>query len=560
MRYFVTALLLLTCTTIQYTAVAQDIQQQVDSLRAVLQTSKPDTNKVLLLHAISYKYFSINPDTGIQYGQKALKLAQQLKYREGIAKANMAIGRCHAIQDEYPKALYYFQAALVEAEKLKNQHLIAPALVSIGAVYTRKDEYETALTYLMRAQAAYAIAGVENVGALMDNIGNIYFRQDKYAEALGYYKQSATLNEKFDPGKQSLAASYCNLGAAYIALDDYNNALKYLFSALAIQEQTGKTRRTASTFNNIGKTYLNIVHETQAGMPDSLKDRSANLKKALYYEKQSMAICEELGLQDMLESVYSNISQIYYEYGDLENTTLYFDKYDDIKDSLRDIQKEKDFARVEAQYFFLKKTDSLKYQHQLKDEEIKKSKLERNGYVLVISLIGLISVLLINRQKLKHQQKRKLAETEAEHTKQVAQQQLEAFTKNIQEKNQLIETFAQEIEKYKALPCSNELPEKDKSLETLQGSVILTEEQWVDFQALFDKVYVGYIGRAKEKFQDLTPAELRFIVITRLGLNNKEMAAMLGVGAEAIRVSKHRIIKKIKPAEGATLEEIINSI
>ena len=43
-------------------------------------------------------------------------------------------------------------------------------------------------------------------------------------------------------------------------------------------------------------------------------------------------------------------------------------------------------------------------------------------------------------------------------------------------------------------------------------------------------------------------------------MNNKEMAAMLGVSHEAIRANKHRLLKKIQLPEGAALEEVVHSV
>ncbi|MBZ0100181.1 MAG: hypothetical protein K8F30_13945, partial [Taibaiella sp.] len=90
--------------------------------------------------------------------------------------------------------------------------------------------------------------------------------------------------------------------------------------------------------------------------------------------------------------------------------------------------------------------------------------------------------------------------------------------------------------------------------------VILTEEQWVDFRLLFETVHPGDINRANQKFDNLTPADLRFVLLTRLGLGNKEMATMLGVGPEAIRVARYRLLRKIRLPEGASLEETVLAV
>lgn len=168
--------------------------------------------------------------------------------------------------------------------------------------------------------------------------------------------------------------------------------------------------------------------------------------------------------------------------------------------------------------------------------------------------------MFVNRQKLKHKNKVIAVEAEKNKIAHLAKQQLEDFTKSIQEKNELLEQFKAEIEKYKALPCSNQIPEDESSLNALLNSVILTEDQWLSFQSLFDKVHTGYITRAKDKFKDLTAAELRFLVLSKLNLNYKEMAAIMGVSIDAARISKHRLLKKVQLPEGTDFESFVHSI
>ena len=83
---------------------AQPAKVAVDSMVEILPAAKDDTNKVMLLCEISRAYFQFAPDKGITYGQHALNLANKLEYKFGIMKANFAIGRCHAAQQQLAPA------------------------------------------------------------------------------------------------------------------------------------------------------------------------------------------------------------------------------------------------------------------------------------------------------------------------------------------------------------------------------------------------------------------------------------------------------------------------
>ena len=59
---------------------------------------------------------------------------------------------------------------------------------------------------------------------------------------------------------------------------------------------------------------------------------------------------------------------------------------------------------------------------------------------------------------------------------------------------------------------------------------------------------------------ELTPAEIRFMTLAKLNLSTKEMAASLGVSAQSVRVTRHRLLKKINLPEEGSLADLVNSI
>jgi len=181
-------------------------------------------------------------------------------------------------------------------------------------------------------------------------------------------------------------------------------------------------------------------------------------------------------------------------------------------------------------------------------------------------------LLLYNRSQLKNKsrQQQLIAEKKlAENELRSASGQLDAFTQSIREKNEFIEKASQVIERMndelnlaKDKPANLvTLPETDSnSLRLLQNSVILTDEDWKNFTGLFEKVHQNFFIRLKEKLPGLSPAETRFIALTRLKLSTKEMANMLGVTVEAIRQIRSRLKKKLNPEGEEGMEELVEKI
>ncbi|OSZ79175.1 hypothetical protein CAP35_13245 [Chitinophagaceae bacterium IBVUCB1] len=538
-------------------------QPNTDSMLAVLKTAPDDTNKAKLLQEIAGAYFQTNPEQSKAYSLQVLQLSEKLQWDMGILRGNYLTGRCYAIQNDLPQALKYFQHALTIARKIKNANREGIILSGISAVYATNNDYDKALKYGLEAAEVYERAGIKYYQHLMVNIGYLYIRQEKFDDALHYYHKA--LQQELQYGtpesRGELANIYLNLGGVYIRQGNLVPALENYYKAEGMLSQLGLTKNIAISQADIGECYLRAAQgKNKVPLPDSLRDKNTNLNKAERYLLMAWEAGNKLGLIEIRAEVAGSLTNLYAARGQYQKAFEYQSINVVLRDSLRDIGKEKEFAMVEAQYLVQKQTDSLHYLNALKDKEIKQSKLQRNGGILLIALAGIISLLLINRQKLKHIQRRKIAEAEKQKAEELARMQLDDFTKSIQEKNQLIEKFADEIAKYQALPCSNELPEGDNSLQLLQSSVILNDEQWASFQSLFNKVHNGYISRVKEKYPDLTTAELRTILLTKLGLTNKEMAAMLGVSLEAIRVNKHRLLKKIQLPDDIALEGFVQDI
>ena len=73
-----------------FTAYGQDVNN-IDSLKNVLHEQKEDTNKIKTLCDLSISYRFYYPDSGLAYGQQAMKLAKKLDYQKGIADSKLMI-------------------------------------------------------------------------------------------------------------------------------------------------------------------------------------------------------------------------------------------------------------------------------------------------------------------------------------------------------------------------------------------------------------------------------------------------------------------------------------
>ena len=121
----------------------------------------------------------------------------------------------------------------------------------------------------------------------------------------------------------------------------------------------------------------------------------------------------------------------------------------------------------------------------------------------------------------------------------IAEYDLQNTHNNVVEQSHMVEKLSLEIEK---MAHSDE---RQAFIDQLMAKTILTEEQWTEFKHLFEKVYPAFIEEQKILYPDLTPAEIRLLVLEKLGIGLHEMANMLGVSKNAIHQTRYRLRRKM---------------
>jgi hypothetical protein len=127
--------------------------------------------------------------------------------------------------------------------------------------------------------------------------------------------------------------------------------------------------------------------------------------------------------------------------------------------------------------------------------------------------------------------------------------QLSKTTRSLSEKNKLIEQLQEHSGQ-----------EKDAVIAQLQQSMILTGEDWEEFQSLFEKAYPGFIEHLKKISPKLTPAEIRLLLLFKLKFSLKEISHILGISYDSARVSWYRMIRKLNQPSNISPTELLELI
>ena len=130
--------------------------------------------------------------------------------------------------------------------------------------------------------------------------------------------------------------------------------------------------------------------------------------------------------------------------------------------------------------------------------------------------------------------------------------ELTNFTTQLLQKSKEQESLQVQLEALK-----EKVTEKEAvtSIQELVASKILTKEDWYTFKEKFTNVYPNFFLDIKNKGYKLTKAEERLVSLEKLGLDNAEIANMLGVSVDTIFMSRYRLRRKIQaPTEVSLIE------
>lgn len=380
---------------------------------------------------------------------------------------------------------------------------------AIGQIYDRKEAWG-------KAEAIYRQtiirAGVYQdnawVGIASGSLGNLFLIKGNYDSALFYHRRNYTMNFS-DRAPEDAAKSALKIATVFVRTQHLDSALHYIYAGRELARK-------------------HIVDSVQQ----------------LEYQKNVFIVMIELNKAKQDYKAAFHLSDSLMLTKDILRQKL------DIKLLNRAVEKS-EVERHQAELNLLESQKSL-------------SRLRYSVLIAVLLSVMIIAALVFNRYRVKKLRQMKLAETEKKETEEKlkqAEELLTAYLNIIREKTSLLENMDIELQRLKE--GSNDAPDLNSiaaNRERLISSTILTGDDWRQFRTLFEQVHPGFLQRLREKFPDLSPAEMRLLILTRLNLSAREMANMLGISVDAIRKARYRLRKKLNLEEESNLEAIFQQI
>ncbi len=446
---------------------------------------------------------------------------------------------------DYAKAVekigqsYTFIQDLTQADLPDKQEL----LYNIAFMYYQVDYYNAALEYINLAENEPSKSYYPQLRLLLLNLrGIIYKNKEDWDNAI------LTFNEVYENALSKKKETWQrvaqnNLAEIYYRQNSFKNALRHLNWTLEANDNQEIIEILLKKHKLLALIYIKT--NNIKGFSKAVEEIEQLL--VLVTNKEEI---DRLGQLLHLRAYSKKLK------GDYEQAYVLMDS------ALMMTQREHTIKNTELIERYSYKEAIQKYNHE-------KSALENQKKTNIIVWIGAISIVillivifitLIQKQKLFHKQKKVRLELEKQLIKnelENASEKLKEITLSLLEKNEQIQQIQKELEligndKVK----DNDSKERVAYLNSLLSRSIITPDRWLQFKRAFENVHKNFIENLKIKMPELTESEIRYIVLRKLNLTSKEIASILGVQFDTVRLYKYRIKKKYDIDDEA-LEDII---
>jgi len=209
-----------------------------DSLLKKLQSSRLDTNRVLLLIDIGQQFEGSDPEKAKQYYGEAGQLSKKLEYKLGILKFISNYTYLLNMQGLFDSSLAMNLESVKMAREWSDSVALAKCLFNTGTSYQLLNRYEQSVEAYLEGRAIFSRYNNEIFTAKADDIlQTLYQKLKRYDKALDLGEEAIRLSRK-NKLDYELSNALTNMALNYIALNQAEKAIPLLTEALQLSRAT----------------------------------------------------------------------------------------------------------------------------------------------------------------------------------------------------------------------------------------------------------------------------------------------------------------------------------
>lgn len=599
------------------------IRPNNDSLKRLLSKSHGE-HRIEILLQLSDQTRRSDIEIAIEYAREAVNVAEKLDKESLLGESYRTLGWLFSIDGDYPRGLQNLVQARQVFERIADSHKVAATLENLGALYRRQSNYSTALEYYYRAlELKEPIQEQADLAHTLLNIGVINEKLGQKKKAIDFYKRALAISQQNEDAS-NIAINAVQLGKAHASAGKIDQALKVMGMALDASKQLPGEHATATVLLEVSELYedqkayrraidanreaLNLAREMsdrrleglalknialiytkqgdltqanrylvqtlplfeQSGIPEEIIHIQIQLAHNYFAQgkaaesivtgKTALQKAEELGSFELSRQVLEALIKMYHETNKFDEAFWAQKQLIAVKDSIYNQVKSGKIAEIQTLYETKQKEQEIALLQKQKEQQA----LLRNALMAGLILIGLIGILVYNRQRLKI----KKNSTELENTRLKEQKlvqdlefknrQLTTHTLHLVQKNETMKELKDKIGRIRR--DNGNIGQGLQKLENLVDYSFNLDDDWEQFRLAFEEVHKGFFDYLKKCYPDLTPNELRLAALAKLNLSIKETATLMGITPNSVKTARYRLRKKLDIKTEENLAEFMMAI
>jgi tetratricopeptide (TPR) repeat protein len=499
------------------------------------------------------------PDSAFRVVQHAMDLSEKANFAHGIANCHHIVGQVYYHQGFYMEALNN----LLEAERIydkgdyKKEN--AENLNQLGLVYYNIRQPDLALKKHEQALALYEqLQSPKGIAYTYGCIGHSYEKKQQYPKALEYQEKALRYYQEVND-LRGTANILENIGSIYEDLENYTLARDYFLKALHLNEQTRDSLSMIINLNNLGDGYRKTQHD----------------ELAIRHSSQALELATRLNDQYQVVSAYKDLSKAFNQSGRYREAYDNLEKGRNLYEEMYGQETQRQLALLQTLFELERKNNDIK----VLEASEQLNQVIKIALVSGIALLVLLAFAIISRQRLKISQDRQLIDRK-ESQQQLMQVELEnahlhekqlqdelennaksltAHTLHIITKNKMLEDLRDKLSEVSS-EDARDYRKKITGLIRLIDHNFLQDRDWDDFRNIFQQVHQTFFDQLQTVSPELTPADTRLAALIRLNLPSKDIATILGISQDSLRIARYRLRKKLGLVRGDSLTRFITTL
>lgn len=499
------------------------------------------------------------PDAALAVLRKKYNVAVNKHDRVAEGLSLQQMGKVCYNQGHYSQAMEFYLHADGIFTELNKPELLAANLGDMGLLYYYNKQLDKARLVYNKALTIYNQTGnLKGQAQISGSIGHLYEKGRQFDSA--FYYQRLALEKYTRAGfKQGAAKIYENLGSIYEDLGKYDSAYVSFNQSLHLYKEEHNSTGSIEVINNLGDILRKTGKYKESIVQTSIALQLAQKSGNTY---QVASACRDLGrtyeLMNRMDSAY--------HYAELSR------KY-----SLEVYSKEgmKQTTFLQVLYDINKKSDEIARLNTIREI----NRITGIAAAAVAVLLIILGMVIFSRQRFKlREQENQARQKAAEHEVvklELKNQQLEestlkqqldvksrglsAHTLNLIRNNQFLENLRSSLQTM----VKDDKRDQKRQMQQLIGEIndsFNQEQHWREFTAAFENVHHEFFHSLKQYSTQLTSADMRLIALLKMNLDSGDIATLLGISTDSLRVSRYRLRKKLNIAQGDKLTAFVQNL